>query len=216
MADARSVALIVHGVGDHTHSNILDALDLGLQRSLPSGTFESDRLTLSKVFLPSGTLGNVEVTRIKTSKRESFVIPVVWSREHLRAEPQIKYHIFRIGSSVQWLQILVMKVARPLFELCLNAFCCVSKGTGTIWRLALAAVAVLISALVIGATVGLWLCLAFLPYILRPYTGGFRTWPYIVAVTIIPAMVIALFRKLMPLLDLVGDIVSCRSAETAT
>ncbi len=98
MADARSVALIVHGVGDHTHSNILDALDLGLQRSLPSGTFESDRLTLSKVFLPSGTLGNVEVTRIKTSKRESFVIPVVWSREHLRAEPQIKYHIFRIGS----------------------------------------------------------------------------------------------------------------------
>jgi hypothetical protein len=138
MGKARTVALIVHGVGDHSQINILDSLDYGLQRTLPPGSFEATRLRLSKVLLPSGSFGDADVTRIQTSGVEHFVIPVIWSREHLRAEPEIKYQFLLQGSSIQRLQLLIMRVARPLVALCLNSFRCIPKATGA-WKLALAA-----------------------------------------------------------------------------
>jgi hypothetical protein len=207
MADAKTVVLIVHGIGDHTQTNILDSFEHGLALTLPAGSFTTTRLRLSKVLLPSGSLGNAEVTRIQTSGVERFVIPVIWSRQHLRAEGEIAY-IPRLGSSsVQYLTLLMARAARPLFALCMNSFRCIPKSTGA-WKAALTAVSFLVLFLEVVGTLGLLLALAFLPYIYPVLTGiGRKSWGYIIAVAIIPLIVLFLFKKSVVVYDLIGDVV---------
>lgn len=207
MADAKTVVLIVHGIGDHTHTNILNSFERGLALTLPAESFTTKRLRLSKILLPSGNLGDAEVTRIQIAEKDRFVIPVIWSREHLRAEGEIAY-IPRLGtSSVQYLTLLMARAARPLIALSLNSFRCIPKSTGA-WKVALATVSFLVLILEIAGTLGLGLLLAFLPYLYPAITSSSRkSWGYIIAVAIIPAVVIFLFRKIAVVYDLIGDIV---------
>lgn len=205
LLEARTVVLIVHGVGDHTQTNILDELGLGLVRTLPAGSFATDRLRIDGIPQPSGQLGSVNVTRIRTVSGERFIIPVIWSREHLRAEAQIQHFIFT--NSVQRLLMFIASTARPLLELCGNTFRCIPKGASIRWRLALTAIALLILALVISLTLGLGYCMTLLPYILEPHTRSFTSWSYLIAVAIIPAVILLIFRRAMPVLDLIGDVV---------
>ena len=206
LLEARTVALIVHGVGDHTQMNILDELDLGLARTLPAGSFETDRLRIDGIPQPSGQLGSVNVTRILTEGCDRLIIPVIWSREHLRAEPYIKHQFFIGTNSVQRLYLFIAKAARPLLELCGNAFRCIPKGASVRWRLALTVVALLLLALVVCLTLGLGYGMTFLPYILKTHTHSFTSWPYLIAVAIIPALILFIFRMSMPVLDLIGDV----------
>jgi len=204
---ARTVALIVHGIGDHTQMDILDELGRGLERTLPADSFEADRLRIAGIPLPSGQLGSVDVTRIRTAAGDRFIIPFIWSHDHLRAETQIQDELFIQTNSVQHFQMLIAKTARPLFELCGNSFRCIPKSASVGWRLALTAFALLTAGLIICLTLGLGYCITFLPYILAPETHSSTWWFYLVAIAIIPALIRFIFRKSVHGLDLVGDIV---------
>ena len=137
MAEARTIALIAHGVGDHTEAEILDELDSGLQQTLPKETFETDRLTLSNVPKPNGSRGSVDVTRIRTSEGERFIIPQDWSHLHSRAEREIENQSFSKGSWEQKFEERMWSAARSLLGLFMNLFRCIPKCNGIAWKLAL-------------------------------------------------------------------------------
>jgi hypothetical protein len=203
LLDARTVALIVHGVGDHSQANILDELQMGLESTLPPGAYETKRQWI-RMPQPSGNRGDVEVTWLRTTGGDRVIIPVIWSSQHLRAETTLKS--LPVPHS-QRLPLAIVLAARPLLQLYSNTCRCIPKGAGVAWKLILAVAAFLVLVLVASVTLGLFWCLTFLPGILLPNKQNLISTLVGVVLTILPLLLYAIFRKSVPVLDLVGDVV---------
>ena len=143
LRDAGLVGIVVHGVGDHTPSDILGELLKGLDKSQLRG-HTATRYQLKDFPLPDGTTGFQDVMRIDSQNGHSFILPVVWSRLRLRAGKEIGVLTRgeRFPPSLPFVDAVVFFLAAvpALVLLGIHSFFCVPKARGT-WKILIFVVA---------------------------------------------------------------------------
>ena len=90
MSSAETVVVLVHGVGDHTHTDILSHLDEALRGTAPHIS-DVVRLKIPGFPVPNGVSSSQEAMRITIGEGQHFIIPVIWSRVRLRAAAALEF-----------------------------------------------------------------------------------------------------------------------------
>jgi hypothetical protein len=195
MAKVATVALVVHGVGDHTPADILGEAQKGFHASVgPTGEFET--LELPAFPQLDGTAQNQVALRVKIPNSEHLVIPLVWSGVHPRAvetpERRIVFDLTKLISPNAW-------------RLAADAFHCVGKAKSRWWRIAVLAAALFLSLTLVGLSAALILLfVGTLNYVgLRGPFG--RSANMIVALLFLGFMAF-LLKQLLPAVDFPGDV----------
>lgn len=218
----RIVAIVVHGVGDHTPTNILHELETGLAKLPDLKAAMVSREPIPNFPLSAGKAGLQDTLKIELGNAEASVVPVVWSGWRIRATSGIEEFPPPIATPTEITETFA-RALPALVLLCINTFRCVPKARELKWRLLLSLFGLLVILGVLGVPFGLWYPLLYLPsYVWQKFLvpAGPRSFSFVhllSALTIvlfsmilifgIPTIAFFLYRKSLPVLDFVGDVV---------
>lgn len=136
--EATTVTLVVHGVGDHSHVEIVAEAYESFRRVMPGGyaiscpTVEFDS-SFKYVFghHASARSRNQMILVLQSESRKHVVIPVDWS--HLRSRAGTPDAALAVASPLQFLSTRIIQMA----QVCVDIFRCVPRAR-VIWRVPLA------------------------------------------------------------------------------
>jgi len=201
--DASTVALVVHGVGDHTPAEIMESASAGYLKISP----ESARLSYAEITefpLPDGATGIQRSLQIEAGGHIHVVLPIVWSDLRQRASHATRPPIVRpldIGG-------LIGQAFAPIICTWFDLLRCMGKAGSWGWRLALGAANI---AFVIFSCV----CFAGLIWLAATVFNwfGFHSrseyhWHYGVLLVLGLLAVRQIVKYLAPAFDFVADVVA--------
>src|ERR1700674_3230246 len=148
LADAATVAIVVHGVGDQTALDVLAEVKAGFKTVASAGA-EVSEISLPEFPQLDGRKGTQEALRIREGDRIHVVIPVIWS--HLRWRTTKAFHPY---DQRRYPFLLDASVLSPLFGVCSDSLRLIPKAQSLLWRFALALVALLVIVLILGFAAG--------------------------------------------------------------
>jgi len=198
---ARTIAIIVHGVGDHSPSAILDSARIGYQNIAP-GAAHSTIVELPDFPQPDGTSRIQRAMQIEADGQIHIVMPVVWSDLRMRATHATRPPILRpldIGG-------LIGRAIAPLIFTSFDLLSCIFKAASFIWGIGLCVIDLFFTL----TTLAFWGCLVWLATQVV-YVFGYRNtavfrWYYgPVIVTGLLAIRYGL-KRVLPVFDVISDI----------
>lgn len=166
LADANTVALVIHGVGDHTSVDLLSETERGAA-ALWGDKATTTRLRIEGVPVPedvnrpaSVQQATPEALQILVDSRKHIVFPVIWSGVRRRSKPLAA----RGGFSPEGLGAAGIAVAVPtLFNILLNLLRCIPRAKGS-WTFLLFLAVSCCCIVLVGATILIsWLGFFYLP-----------------------------------------------------
>lgn len=204
LRDARTVAVVVHGVGDHSASEILKEAE---QHLAAAGAL-TRRLKLSG--LPKPEESNLappasnetlyqQGLEVEIGQSKHVILPIVWSRFRLRGltstdrlPSQMGFHVLSVG-------------APALILLCLDSLRCVPRARA-LWKIAAAGLAVAVAGLIAVITWGAFYLTVHLPLWLG--VAGTPDFDWYDPGILIGAFVALgwMLKRAATLLDFVGDV----------
>ena len=197
---AETIALVVHGVGDHSATALLDEAAKGF-RALTADTGSVAPMTLRAFPRPDGTTGDQPALLLGAGGTTHIVIPIIWSALSLRAAVATR-SVFT-NDAVQ----ILGRSGIALIRLCVDSIRCIPLAAG-LWKVPL----VLISAAVMALVAGLWWAVIYLQSHIPFWLGvaGTSQWRWYTPLLIFAAIaaVTELFARTLPLLDFVADVVT--------
>jgi hypothetical protein len=206
---ARVVAIVVHGVGDHSPTDLLAELTTGLN-AMQREDVRVNRYEGADFPLPNGDAGPQDILRIDSNNGTSFVVPVVWSDVRLRAAASLRTFgpPDDFGSSIPLIQVIVHLIAAipALILLPIHTLCCVPKARG-VWK----AVLILLAGVLVCLVTGLvWVIfkiftLPLIPSVPGPIPG-IEPYPNFLIAFLYGLGMMGLLQLFLPVLDYAGDV----------
>jgi hypothetical protein len=194
---ASTVAIIVHGIGDHTSIDILRAAELGFGAVASEGD-GAERLTIGDFPQTDGMNGPQEVLKIESRGRTHIVVPIVWSRMRARAEVAVPW-----DAAVSH---LMGYVTLPLLLILIDAVRCIPKAATVRWKASIALAGFMLLVAIAGFIAGLFYILIHIPSWLSE--SGDWTWYGALLLALILISIRFAVSRILPLFDLVGDVVA--------
>jgi hypothetical protein len=200
LQSASTVAVVIHGIGDHKPVNILDAAENCIA-TLWKDKAATARIKLQNLPVPRdvntfgyGSDKDVEALEIQTEGRRHIVIPMVWSGMRFRSE--------RMAGKAQG--PMALWVALPaLFQTCANLFCSVRKARG-LWSLLVFSGACLFFLLLAAFFVGFFYLQTHVPYWLG--APSYDAWDSAIVLLVSFYLFSVAARYFSFAFDLVGDV----------
>jgi hypothetical protein len=212
LSNASTIAIIVHGVGDHSGRRILWAAEKGF-RSYSSAPATTEEVTFARVSelntsaIPfGGSLDQPGVgLELQSEGRQHFVVPLVWSRLRPRAANEADFQSFKPVS-----QLLNKRIQSTifLFPSALNALRCIPAAPGLARRVIVATVAFSYLVLVPCLLFGLIYFVSWLTMLRLSLDKQHHLWWRWPLLLLIFWLAYWLSGKLLMVCDFVGDIVA--------
>jgi hypothetical protein len=139
LGNARTIAIVLHGVGDHRRSDIVGRTQLFLKAASPE--VETVRHHFPDLPQPQGTAPGQSALEIVFDGARHFVLPVRWDSTRIRANNA------PIAMGLMGGPSAVMAALPALGEIVTDIVRCVPRAQGR-WRLALGALAALLASLI--------------------------------------------------------------------
>lgn len=155
LSEASTVTVVVHGIGEHSRTAILDELERGLS-SLGLSDVVASRQAIPELPLATGERGTAEALRIATPRGTHLVVPMVWSDVRVRISEALdshgKYRPFSTVFLMQW---------PALIWLWGDVIRCIPKAAGVWLKLAVSVVGLFIvsvptAVVAFGAVTVIW------------------------------------------------------------
>lgn len=198
---ASTVAIIVHGVGDHSASAILDNARIGYQ-NLAQSTAHTKFVELPDFPQPDGTSGVQRAMQIEVDDQIHIVIPVIWSDLRMRATHATRPPILRPLD----ISGLIGRAIAPLIFTSFDLLSCIFKAASIIWGIAL----VIVDLFFTVTTLAFWGCLVWLGtqvvYVFGHRDTAVFRWYYGLAIITGWLAVRYGLKRVLPVFDFISDI----------
>lgn len=218
IADAASVTLVVHGIGDHSAADILAAAELGVAQIAPPAVLQTAQglaQQLGTTASASGAYERVTLPGLKTPEdreavglrfvengRPHILIPIVWSGMRPRL-----FDRWRFLGAYQIPAIIGMAVP-TLFGMCVDAWRCVPRAHGLLAKAIVLCAALLYTVVAMALIAVPFYIAVHVPFWQRDIKGGYGLW----ASAIFLPVALYILRKQIAtsfwLWDFIGDIAS--------
>lgn len=199
--DATSVAIIVHGIGDHSSADILGSARQGYKE------LETEESRIEDVSFPvfpqlDGKDGFQCALKIIANGQTHFVLPIVWSDLRMRASHAFRGPFFGFSNVIQSIGLALGAIFINWFDIAR----CVFKTKLSVWRLAI----VVLDFAIIGLAIAFWIGATLLVSVIGWYMYGHTSqdihwYNSVLLVSSLVAVRYAL-KRLVPLFDFVGDV----------
>lgn len=200
LSDAATVAIVVHGVGDHSLREILVQARLGAA-AMGEEPLSVEDVTIAGLSPAPGPLEPSPALRISAAGKIHFLLPVVWSRLRVRAAKEADLY------GGERAQERFFNAVFLLLPSSVNALRCIVAATGLLPRALTTIIAILYAFLAPGIAAAGFLLIVQLTYArAEADRAGYAWWRA-------PALIIGIFllgwvaKKLLMVLDFVGDVV---------
>jgi pimeloyl-ACP methyl ester carboxylesterase len=201
LKEASTIAIIVHGVGDHTPSEILNSAQSGYQ-NLARGAARSTMIELRDFPQPDGTSGRQRAMRIEANGQTHLVMPIVWSDLRMRATEATRRPLDRPLD----VSGLLGRAFAPLVFTSFDLLRCAFKAASFTWGIALGMVDLLFTA----TSLAFYACLIWLVTQVV-YVFGYRNLPvfrWAYALVLVPGLILIRYglKRVLPVFDFIGDV----------
>src|ERR1700722_19190167 len=198
---AGTIAIVIHGVGDNSPSEIIDSARIGYQ-TLAQGAAHSTIVELPDFPQPDGTSGVQRALQIEADGQIHVVMPVIWSDLRMRATHATRPPISRpldIGG-------LIGRAIAPLIFTSFDLLSCIFKSASFIWGIALGIVDLFYTVTTL-AFWGLlvWLATQVVYFFGYRNTAVFRWYYGLIIVAGLLAMRYGM-KRVLPVFDFISDI----------
>jgi hypothetical protein len=198
--NATTIAIVLHGIGDHSATDIISAAEHVLA-STPSNTLQTVRVEINDLPQPKGFKRHgQQALEIRAPENRYLVIPIVWSSFRARATEatQLRIALDTFHLIATALPSLILIIA--------DAVRCIPQATRR-WRLGIAAIVALVSLVTLSLIVGVFYLFVRMPAWLI-LAGAYKSGIFVGGAFLLFASFVVgwLFLRALPLLDLLGDI----------
>lgn len=204
LSNATSVAIVVHGIGDHSSSDILGSARQGY-RTIDTEKSRIEDVRFQRFPQPDGKDGPQDALQIVANEQIHFVVPIVWSDLRIRAS-----HAFRVPFS--GIQNLMQSINLAFASMVINWYDiarCAFKTKSPAWCFAI----VVLDLGMIGLTIAFWVGALSLVFLIGSYMYGRSGhvdihWYHSVLLVLSLVTVRYALKRLVPLFDFVADVAS--------
>lgn len=202
LSGATSVAIVVHGIGDHTSSDILGSARQGY-RAIKTEESRIEDVSFQGFPQPDGKDGPQQALKIVANGKIHFVMPIVWCDLRTRATHAFRGSLSGFGNVIQAIGLAL----GPIFISWFDIARCVLKTKPPVWRFAI----VVLDLVMIGLTIAFWIGATLLVSMIGWYMydhTGLRDihWYHSVLLVLSLVMVRYALKRLVQLFDFVGDV----------
>lgn len=195
LEDASTIALVVHGVGDHFLTDLLQPAKRGFRLLGIEGRTEEVRIDDFPQM--DGTTGYQDVLKIETPEHRHVIVPVAWSRLRMRSAQ----HVMHLNAGISE---TISQSFAPLILIFVDAVRCLPKAGSIGWKMAIASADLILLTLIAGLIGGIIYVESNLPYWFP--TGPSSPWNLPLVILPILLMLWLIARRLLPLFDFIGDV----------
>lgn len=195
LASADTVALVIHGVGDHTRLDLLSELEHGFAAAAIAG-LKGERVEIAGIPRPKRTLEQSLAFRIDSNGHQHFVLPIVWSRFRPRAADRVAMHMLNTPMDG------LVRALPDLLGIVSDAFRCIPKASGLVWKFGVTAMALLLIAVVYVMAATVFYVVQILGFWTLFESPLYAT----LGVVAVGASVVWVMKMLIRALDIVGDV----------
>ena len=203
LGEASSVTIVVHGIGDHSSSDILGSARQGY-RSLEADEGKVEDVSFHGFPQPDGTDGLQQARQIVSNARIHFVVPIVWSDLRVRASHAFRVPFFGFQNLIQAINQSIASIAHNWLDIA----SCAIKSKTPIWMTSI----LLLDVAIIALTLVFWFGAMSLIFLIGTYLHGRGHidihWYYSVLLVLSAVFLQYILKRLVPLFDFVGDVAS--------
>lgn len=203
LGEASSVTIVVHGIGDHSSSDILGSARQGY-RSLEADEGKVEDVSFHEFPQPDGTDGLQQALQIVSNGQIHFVVPIVWSDLRVRASHAFRVPFFGFQNLIQAINQSIASIVHNWLDIAR----CAIKSKTPIWMTSI----LLLDVAIIGLTLVFWSGAMSLIFLISTYLYGRGHidihWYYSVLLVLSAVFLQYILKRLVPLFDFVGDVAS--------
>lgn len=199
LSNATSVAIVVHGIGDHMPTDILWEASRGFHK-LSVADCKVERLIEEDFPHPQGWRGKELLLRIEAAGETHIIVPVIWSG--------LRFRTSHTALTAKGASNFLGALAAPILLILINAIRCLPKAGPLRWKIAIGIIDLALVALVLGFFVGAIYLLSNIPGIVDRVRNSGYVWEASILLAFLLIVARLAAARFGVLFDFLGDVVA--------